>query len=322
MHKIKDLTPLQQLSRDLYNGCVEKYSVGEAESKIREKLDEVTGGDYSWRSIQGNKKFFAILEELVSVEVARIVETDFPWVEFKNFALGEKADFRVENTDLFDMSAVSTGVNKARRQRLLDNKVETKPFNLNCSIYEEFFKFRTGKINWARMIDNVAKSFKTQLAIQISHAIQEAYKGLHTNMKVSANYTDKDLAKLIAKVGGKVQIFGTSEALANIVGAAAIADANDKRDYGYVKIFNGAPCIELPQYYDKETNKWAVRNDLLYIVPADGDAMVRCGFEGEALVIENTDPKVRQDRQVDFYFEQIVHLAALSTMHFGAYEIV
>ena len=322
MHRIKELTPLQQLSRDLYNGCVTKYSVGEAENKIKEKLDEVTGGDYSWRSIQGNKQFFAIIEELVSVEVSTIAAEDFPWVEFKNFELGEKVEFRIENPELFDIGVVSTGVNKARRQRLLEGKVETKAFNLNCSIYEEFFRFRKGEINWTKMIDNVAKSFKAKLATQISFAIQEAYKGLHTNLKVSANYTDKELTKLIAKVGGKPTIFGTPEALSNIEGAAAIADLNDKREFGYVKIFNGCPCVELPQMYNVDDNTFAVRNDLLYIVNGS-EKMIRVGFEGDALVLENTDPSKRQDRQVDFYFEQMVHIAAtVGEKGFAAYEIV
>lgn len=322
MYKLKELTPLQQLSRDLYNGCVEKYSVGDAEAKIKEKLDEVTGGDYSWRAIQGNKQFFAIIEELVSHEVVTIAAEDFPWVEFKNFGLGDKAQFKIDNPELFDISVVSTGVNKGRRQRLMGDKVETTAFNLNCSIYEEFFRFRKGEINWTKMIDNVAKSFKAKLGSQISFMIQEAHKGLHDNMKISANYTDKDLTKLISKVGGKPTIYGTPEALSNIEGAAAIADLNDKREYGYVKLFNGCPCVELPQVYHVEDDRFEVRNDLLYIVKGN-EPMVRVGFEGDALVIENVDPTKRQDRQIEMYFEQMVHMAAtIGKKSFAAFEIL
>lgn len=322
MHTIKELTPLQQLSKDLYNGNVAKYSVGEAEDLIKQKLDEVTGGDYSWRSIQGNKKFFAIIEELVSLEVTTIAAEDFPWVEFKNFELGEKAQFKIDNPDLFDISVVSTGVNRADRQRLIGDKVDTHAFNLNCAIYEEFFRFRKGEINWTKMIDNVAKSFKAKLGAQVSFAVQEAYKSLHDNLKMSGSYTDKDLTRLIAKVGGKPTIYGTPEALSNIEGAAAVADLNDKREFGYVKIFNGCPCVELPQLYHVDDDKFEVRNDLLYIVNGN-EPMVRVGFEGEALVIENTDPAKRQDRQVEFYFEQMVHIAAtVGRKSFAAYEIV
>lgn len=326
MAKMRQMSELQKLSMDAYTGKVDKFSVADAETLIREKLTECVGGKWNYRQFKKNEHdFYALIEELITINLSNLTVEEFSdWVEVKDFELGDKIEFRVENTNLFQVGNIATGTNTIRRQRMLDSKLPTTAYKLSIAIYEEFDKFIAGRIEWAKLVDKVGKSFNREIALQISRAVQNAYSAIHANLKFQGTYSDAQLSKLISKVKGltgqEVAIYGVSEAVENIEGANSLADLADRRAYGYVKEFKGNQIIELPQTYDAINDSWGVRNDILYIVPA-GEKIVRCGFEGEAMVIENTDGTNRNDQQIEYKFQRMVHLGVLSTSRFGAYII-
>ena len=45
------------------------------------------------------------------------------------------------------------------------------------------------------------------------------------------------------------------------------------------------------------------------------------GFEGMAMVFEDTDPASREDMQVEFSFARMVHMATLVAKNYGAFII-
>ena len=320
------MTELQKISVDAYNGKVDKFSVTDAEQLIREKLLECVGGTWNYRQFKKNEHdFYALIEELITINLSNLAVADFgDWVEVKDFALGDKIEFRVQNTNLFKVGVIATGTNTIRRQRMLDSKVPTTAYKMAIAIYEEFDKFIAGRIDWALLVDKVSKSFNREVALQVSKALQGAYNSVHTNLKKDGTYSDAELSKLVAKVKGltgqDVAIYGTSEAIENIQGANCLADLADRRAYGYVKEFKGIPVIELPQTYDAANDAWGVDNKIIYIIPA-GEKIVRLGFEGDAMVIENTDGTNRNDQQIEYKFQRMMHLGVLSTARFGVFKI-
>lgn len=320
------MSELEQLSMDAYKGKVDKFSVQDAETLIREKLTECVGGAWNYRNFKKNEHdFYALIEELITINLSNLTVEDFSdWVEVKDFALGDKIEFRVENTNLFQVGNIATGTNTIRRQRMLDSKLPTTAYKMSIAIYEEFDRFLAGRIEWSKLVEKVGKSFNREIALQISRAVQNAYSTIHTNLKFEGTYSDAQLSKLISKIkaltGQDVAIYGTPEAVENIQGANSLADLADRRAYGYIKEFKGVPVIELPQTYDAVNDKYGVRNDILYIVPA-GEKIVRVGFEGDAMVIENTDGTARNDQQIEYKFQRMCHLGVLSTARFGAYVI-
>ena len=326
MAELRKMSELAQLSMDVCAGKVDKFSVQDAETLIREKLTECVGGKWNYRNFKKNEHdFYALIEELITLNISNMtIESFGDWVEVKDFELGDRIEFRVENTNLFQVGNIATGTNTIRRQRMLDSKLPTTAYKLSIAIYEEFDRFIAGRINWTKLVEKVGKSFNREVALQISRAVQNAYSSIHANLKHQGTYSDAQLSKLISKVKGltgqEVAIYGTSEAIENIQGANCLADLADRRAYGYVKEFKGIPVIELPQTYDAINDKWGVRNDILYVVPA-GEKIVRCGFEGEAMVMENTDGTKRNDQQIEYKFQRMMHLGVLSTARFGAYVI-
>lgn len=320
------MTELQKISVDAYNGKVDKFSVTDAEQLIREKLLECVGGTWNYRQFKKNEHdFYALIEELITINLSNLAVEDFgDWVEVKDFALGDKIEFRVQNTNLFKVGVIATGTNTIRRQRMLDSKVPTTAYKMAIAIYEEFDKFIAGRIDWALLVDKVSKSFNREVALQASKALQGAYNSAQAHLKKEGTYSDAELSKLVAKVKGltgqDVAIYGTSEAIENIQGANCLADLADRRAYGYVKEFKGVPVIELPQTYDAVNDTWGVDNKLIYIIPA-GEKIVRLGFEGDAMVIENTDGTNRNDQQIEYKFQRMMHLGVLSTARFGIFKI-
>ena len=325
MAMMKKLTDLQQLSVDLYNGKVDTYSVKEAEDKLRGVLIDAVGGEWDYYAFKENKyRVFKIMAELLSVTVANLTKEAFgQFVEVKDFELGDKVEFKVENQSMFDVSVISTGTNNLRRQKMLSRTIPTEAYKLGVMIMAEADEFIAGRINWATMVDRVAKSFEHKLATQIVEGIQEAYSAVHTNLKISGTVDDAKLAELVNKVeaatGQKCAIYGTKAALAQVKGLETLQDdLRDKRNNGYVKVFEGTQCVELLNTYNVDKDAWAINNKLLLVIPV-GEKIVRMGFEGQALVDEITDNTARKDQQMEYLFERKCHMGILATKVFGAY---
>ena len=267
------MTDLQKLAMDCYEGKVKNYTNGNPEEVLRNEIVEKVGGEWNYYNFQKNKwEVYALISEMISANVSRLsADTFADFCEVRDFALGDRVEFVVKNTDLFKVANIADGINSTRRQRLMGKKIPTTAFKLAVAIYEELDRFLAGRIDWRAMVDNVSTSFTQVVANQIAKAMEGAYEQLNSNFVKSGSYSDKELQTLIAKVeaatGQKVAIYGTAEALANVEGAGALIDAEDTRNYGFVQLFNGTRMVKINNVYDEVNDKWALRNDVLYVIP-------------------------------------------------------
>ena len=320
------LTDLQKLAMDCYEGKVKNYTNGNPEEALRNEIVEKVGGEWNYYNFQKNKwDVYALIGEMISQNVSRLsAETFADFCEVKDFALGDRVEFTVKNNELFKVANIADGINSTRRQRLMGKRIPTTAFKLAIAIYEELDRFLAGRIDWRAMVDNVSASFNQEIANQIAKAMEGAYEQLNSNFVKTGTYSDKELQTLIAKVeaatGQKVTIYGTAEALANVEGAGALVDAEDTRNFGYVQLFNGTKMVKINNVYDEVADKWALRNDVLYIIPA-GEKIVRLGFEGEVTILEDTTGTSRDDQQIEMMMMRKMHLGILSTAKFGFFEI-
>ena len=320
------LTDLQKLALDCYEGKVKNYTNGNPEDVLRKEIVEKVGGEWNYYNFQKNKwDVYALLSEMISQNVSRLsAQTFADFCEVKDFALGDKVEFQVKNTDLFKVANIADGINSTRRSRLLGKKIPTTPYKLAIAIYEELDRFLANRIDWRGMVENVSASFNQEIANQIARAMEGAYEQLNSNFVKSGTYSDKELQTLIAKVeaatGQKVSVYGTAEALANVEGAGALIDAEDNRNYGYVQLFNGTKMVKINNVYDEINDKWALRNDVLYVIPA-GEKIIRLGFEGDVTILEDTTGTSRDDQQIEMLLMRKMHLGVLSTAKFGFFEM-
>lgn len=328
---MSDLIKIKKLALDVYEGKVTEYSQEEGEEALRQAFIDIIGcepGDKRYRR-QFNKHkddFFEIVEEILEVTVNRIVMDSFSqFTNVVNTELGVKPRFEVENTDLFKVSMVATGLNTLRRQRLYNHKVDTEGFRMGIAIYDEFFDFTTGKRDWVKTINKVALSWEHEIAQLVSKALFGAYNYVNEKgFAVADTYTNEALLKLIMKVEGvlgqKCVIYGTASALDNIEGEASDLDKNDRREIGYVKKFKGRECMELPQVYDIVKKDFVIPDNILLVLPA-GYKIINLGMEGAPIVLENTDPTTSEDMDVEYSFLQMVHVGIAIAVHFGMFKI-
>ena len=318
------------VARDCYLGKTNTFSKEDQEKILRGRMEEILGGAVTSREgfrrafMKHENEFFAIVEEMITLNVNRLALDAFSdWVEVRDFGLGEKVEFKIKDDELYKVSAVANGLKPARRQKIYGRRAETQAFRLGIKIYEEFFDFITNAIDWRECVDRVSRSFNYELAKLVSKTLFKAYDELNTDLKVVGTYSDKDLLALIrkveAKTGKAVTIFGCGSALDNIIGESCDDDKADRREYGYIRKFRGRDCVELLQVLD-DNGAFVVPDDMLLLVP-QGEKVIRMGFEGMAMVFEDTDPASREDMQVEFSFARMVHMCALIAKNYGVFKI-
>lgn len=332
-----ELNQLQQLCYDTYFGKVSKYSAGEAEDVIRKAfLDELPAlpkrKAEMERYLKNNaKQLFALLEENITPIANRLtLEAFSDLVKVDTIDLGDAPVYRVKNKKLFPVSQIATGVGATHRRRMHDSKLETDSFTLTAFIYEEAFEFLTGKISWTDLCNRVAESFAHKIATLVTSTIFAAYdnSGNPFHVQTNAEGLETALEDLLQRVEGatgvKCQILGTKGALAKVPnsgGAYLQEDARDRRDFGYVKIFDSNECRELPQYYDEDNKKFEIPTDTLLVVPAVGEPLAYCCLEGDIRVLDNDNIYNRKDRQIEFEMERQLHVGVAISSKFGMVKI-
>ena len=312
------------VARDCYLGKTNTFSKEDQEKILRGRMEEILGESVTSHEgfrrafMRHENEFFAIIEEMITLNVNRLsLDALSGWVEAKDFALGDKAEFKIKDDELYKVSYIANGLKPARRQKIYGRKVPTEAFRLGVKIYEEFFDFITGAIDWRECVDRVSRSFNYAIVKLVSKTFFGAFDALEADMKKTSNSVDDLLAlirKVEAKTGRRVAIYGCGHAL-DLVQAVCDDDKTDVREYGYVTKFRGRNVIELMQVDDG-----ALPENKLLIVP-DGEKVIRVGFEGNAMVFEDTNPASREDMQVEFSFARMVHMGVLVPKNYGLFTI-
>lgn len=268
---------------------------------------------------------FEIMQEVVNAVYDELKSDAFgTLVDFETFDLGQKKDFIIENDELYKVAVMADDVRVAHFQTLYDSKVTTNAFRMGLGVTVEMFDFLTGKKNITKIVDKMVRSMDRKDCSLITSTIYGAYNSVNNPYfceQTTADLLSSKLRDKIAKVGGDAQILGTKAALAKIENAGAIIDSDkeDKRNYGYVKVFEGTPCVELPNYFDKTTGAFDVSDDYLIIIPA-GEKIVKYATEGEIELYDDVESK-RADYMINLELNKRVHLAVVVAARFAMLKI-
>ena len=231
MTEVKELV---KLAIDAHKGSVEKYSVKQSQDALREALIELNGGStvLDYRAIRDGKcnGLFTLVEELLEATVSEgLAANDFftNFVDYRNVAEGDEAEFDVEDSTLFFVDEIADGTQGIRRQRLGELTKVTIPTTMKAvKIYEELNRILAGRVDFNHMIDKVAESFQQK----ILNDVYTLYSGLTSDQlggvayfpTLANAYDEQDLLDVIAHVeaaaGGKTAtIVGTKKALLKLI---------------------------------------------------------------------------------------------------------
>lgn len=321
-----DTNALRQLSMDLYHKRVVEFSEKEANDRLRTYIkDEICGGEWKpYTFLQHKYEIYEVMSELLTTTTAELSRDMFEHIaQFKDTELGDRIEFIVENPELYEVSVIASGTNDLLRQKLINGKAQTTSFDLGVKIYAEFNEFMTGRIDWDKCVEKVAKSFNVAIAELIAKEWKTAYDTISSDLKVTGDIDENKLVELVQKVEsqgqGKAIIYGSKTALAKIPNITTLeANAREDREKGYVSMFKGTECVELQNKYDINTKKWVLENDVLFIVPSEVKPIL-IGFEGDAFVMDDETGE-RLDRQVEYEMTRKVHLGVLKNQVYGIYD--
>ena len=315
----------------LYNGNIQtKFGRSEEEGNelLRKAILKTAGCENGWDKyvFEHNKHLVfkllsEVLEEVVGEQLMQQYEA---WVDYRSVALGDTIEFKVPNQDLFEVGMVADGTDNLRRQRILHGKVAMQSFQLGVKIYEEYLMFVMGKIDFADMINRVAKSVNNALMRIVVKGIEQAYVPTGSEKYgFAGTYSDDEVLRVAqnveAKTGLQPVIYGTKGALANLRKSSQAlwsdADKNELREMGHVGMFNGYQVVEIPNFMDVNDNL-VLKQDELFIIP-EGTKIIKLVNEGNAEVFESTDQHARLDNQIEYQFIQRFQLGVLKSNVYG-----
>jgi hypothetical protein len=328
--KFNTLSKIGRLAYDVYHGTTGQFSAEEAHEKLREALNKLAGEDFSVMSRRAKHRnletVFEIIEEVLPVVLTEGIKSQFDdLVDVRNLAFGDKNVFMIDDYHLFNVATIAAGTNNIRRQRL-----DRTPFQVNTEwkgikFYEELELFLAGRVDWAKTINKIARSFQAQVKADIYAAIVAGYTALSSPYKYSGAYDRTELNTLVQHIEAITNqnaiVFGTKLALQRATPAYVSYGLMDQRNNdGFFRIIDGITMVEIPQSISAGTDNFAIANDFLLVVPTMEEKIVKLVLEGQPIIEEdNGGGRYKADNTIDYLYKEKYGVGIVTSSKFGAY---
>ena len=319
------MNQLQQLAFDTYKGtlAVNNYSTKQASDVLRQAFLERLGLEtFTAKEFRRLKTdIFEIIEETITpILNDRLEQQMGEFAEVRNVALGDTIVFDVEDPKLFDVANIARGTHNLRKQRIDNGKLPVEMERLGVAIYEELERYLSGRIDWAKLVDKVIRSFDREIALRVQNALFAGHSSVAADFIYSGSYDEDELLRILGNVEqmyGSAQIVGTKTALAKIKPNYGVGDADNTRvnALGHLGHFRGYNMVELVQTKASGTMNPNLSTTDLLILPASESKFVKILIEGESTVIENENPN--GDGSKEYTFMQNVAVAVTLAKYYG-----
>ena len=317
---------LRQLAIDVYNGVDVKFENGETgEDMIRNALNKafngisLTDGKAIRNAIAYNKVDFEIINELIDTAIdLSAIENSEIWnfVDFKSAKLGDKNKFTVEGNDLLHVDVITHGTQGVRRQRMLSNELTVETTTKAIKIYEEMVRLAAGRINWAKFVEKVGKSFDNDRF----NAVATAFGGItasgdYSKGSAGTAFSESDMIDLLTTVendGNTPKIFGSLQALRNL--SMAMTGDEVRRDYynfGYMGKFNGYDTFRI--------SGKNVPTDKIFVIGSD-EKFIKMFDEGDTLTIPHNFTETA-DKTQELMVERTYGVEVVMAGKVGVYQL-
>lgn len=289
--------PSAQFSADDVNAAAVKAIMDECglteNSSVRE-----------FRAVQD--KAFALVEEAVDEILPKKLEQVLgEFAEIKTFARDAEVVFDIEklgkNRAKLTISKGSrAGIYRAAK---LDNKwFSPKTEVTTAAVYVTLEEILLGKMSLSELFNNILEGFTEAVYKEVFNALAvgtpvAGYEriGQSAPATTKANLSDAiDAVMPYVKQYGVPTIFGSYQALSAIYNPLAAAsgypnldDSADVRKYGFVQMYKGVRCVELPNYLVDNTNsEWFYDPKYVFVLPASAKP-VKVALKGEMQIQRN-----------------------------------
>lgn len=346
---MNDFKTFSKICLDTYNRNVQKYSIDEANTVIRNKIKEVAGLGENPTQLQIKRAFkktavreavFEIIEETIDkVLVTGWGSNPFfkKYVDQRYMNLGDKNEFYIKDECVLTIGKIAPGHHNLERQRLAGGtmrSVQTRTYG--AKVYMEMSRFIQGVEDWTELIDAIAAAFSRYIDTMVHDAVMSAVEALPVqqkwNVKGQANSENRaKFKRLISDVqlatGSKAVIMGTEVALgelANFGKVEWISDEAKSDIYGMGRLgsFEGTPVVEIPQAFAyNDVEHYLESDDKLLIMPGNIDKFIKFVYEGADEIVEVSELAANGDDTKDYEFKSTFGVETITNVRFGMYTI-
>lgn len=321
-----------------YPKRVEQFSNGkDVDQKIREEFFSIMGTDKpNKKDIRRHKiEIFEILEEVLTETYIEGVEENaffMQFVETRNLARGDKNEFYLPDDAILYVSEHSGDHWNISRQKLEGGtsfSVETTTYAIG--VYTDFFRFVTGKVNFADFISKTADAIKRKIMEEVAASFQVGSTELPTQFRETGSYSEARLTDIYehvaAATGSEPIVLGTKSALNQITAGTDVEWMSDNMKdelnaTGRFAIYRGMRLVQLPQVHKSNTWDFAYDDKQLLILPATADKFIKVIFEGEDEIKENQDNQTNNDMSVEYKLLTNFGVKTIFSTLFGLYKLV
>lgn len=183
--------------------------------------------------------------------------------------------------------------------RLDKTTFEVPAMAVGGAVTIDFERFLDGAEDMAELMDIITEGLTDSVFIEVQKALKAAINatGRPDANKVSKNTFDAEsmikLINVVKAYGSNAVIFAPPEFVAamgpdaivpvgtNYQGIYHPQDIDAIHNTGYINLFRGTPIVQIPQSFIDETNtKTWIDPQLAYVLPTDGEKVVKVVLEG------------------------------------------
>ena len=242
---------------------------------------------------------YDIIIESIDEILPRDVESAIgAFAEVKTVAQGQKAMFKKKlgraRAKKFLTQVGLSGVYETFR--LDSDTFEVGAHAVGGGATVDFERMLDGAESLAEVVGIVTEGLTNAVYVEVERALIAAYDDMPSTNRYKGAWSADEMVKLmtIVRAYGSPVIFACPEFIAKM-GADAIVpvstgtgqgvyspkDFESIHDTGFIKMFRGAPVVEIPQSFVDETNKETyVDPSRAYVFPAGNERVVKIVLEG------------------------------------------
>ena len=249
-------------------------------------------------------KAFALIEEAIDTILPKKLEQVLgEFAEVRQFARDAEVVFNIEK--IGKNRAKLTIAKGARGGVYRVPKLDKKWFSPSTSVetvavYVTLEEIILGTMSLSELYNNVLEGFEEKIYKEVFNALAAGQSAAGTGYNAITTNTTKatlgsaiDSVLPVVKAYGIPTIFGSYAALSNIYNPLAassgypnVEDSSDIRRYGFVQVYKGVRCVELPNYLVGSSD-WFYDDDKVFVVPS-GVKPVKVALKGDLTLIRNT----------------------------------
>ena len=249
-------------------------------------------------------KAFALIEEAIDTILPKKLEQVLgEFAEVRQFARDAEVAFNIEK--IGKNRAKLTIAKGARGGIYRVAKLDKKWFSPSTSVetvavYVTLEEIILGTMSLSELYNNVLEGFEEKIYKEVFNALAAGQSAAGTGYNAITTNTTKatlgsaiDSVLPVVKAYGIPTIFGSYAALSNIYNPLAassgypnVEESADIRRYGFVQIYKGVRCVELPNYLVGGSD-WFYDDDKVFVIPS-GVKPVKVALKGDLTLIRNT----------------------------------